>query len=110
MGEQDPGSGLRLPATADRLSALQEQLEQFERLPHSKGRVRFQHRDGNFTATPASPVVAERLSLPDSVQDFDPRPFLSPLLGKSILMRSLRMLRICRRLSKFGALLPELSC
>ncbi|CAE7247502.1 unnamed protein product [Symbiodinium sp. CCMP2592] len=34
--------------------------------------------DGTFTATQALPVVAERLSLPESVQDFDPLPFLSP--------------------------------
>ena len=72
------GCGLRLPATADRLSGLREQLNSFESLPYSCGSRRFQARDGSFTATQALPVVAERLSLPEQVQDFDPRPFLSP--------------------------------
>ena len=80
LGQKDPGSGLRLPATSDRLSGLREQLSHFADLPYSRGRSRFQHRDGNFTATQALPVVAERLSLPSSVKDFDPTPFLSPTI------------------------------
>ncbi|CAE7269133.1 unnamed protein product, partial [Symbiodinium natans] len=78
LGHSATGCGLRLPATADRLSRLREQLNQFDALPYSCSHRHFQTRDGSFTATQALPVVAERLSLPDRVQDFDPRPYLSP--------------------------------
>ena len=62
LGSDASGCGLRLPAIADRLSGLREQLNSFESLPYSCGSRRFQARDGSFTATQALPVVADRLS------------------------------------------------
>ena len=80
LGVQSPGCGLRLPATSDRLGQLREQLVAFGDLPYSSGTRGFEVRGGDeaFTATQALPVIAERLSLPEEVCDFDPTPFLSP--------------------------------
>ena len=79
LGQKDPGCGLRLPATNNRLSSLRSQLVQFGDLPYGCQRTTFESRDGSFTATQALPLVADRLSLPEEVQDFDPLPFLSPM-------------------------------
>ena len=78
----DPGCGLRLPAAADRVQHLREQFEEFSQLPYACGMRVFGKGDSNFAATQALPVVADRLSLPSEVQDFNPIPFLSPLFRK----------------------------
>ena len=81
LGTAEPGCGLRLPATAGRLQSMREQLTQFDAVPYARARQGFEERGarGDFTVTQALPVVADRLSLPDQVRDFDPTPFLSPL-------------------------------
>ena len=80
LGNNSTGCGMRLPATSGRLRQLREQLNEFENFPYAEPSRKFQcgGRSSAFTATQALPVVAERLSLPEGVQDFDPRPFLSP--------------------------------
>ena len=82
LSSEEPGCGLRLPATSDRLSQLREQLKQVESIPYATERRSFQLRDGSFTATQALPVVADRLSLPERVRDFNPLPFLSPVFQR----------------------------
>ena len=79
LGSKDPGCGLRLPATAQHLEHLREQLKSFEQLPYSSPHRGFEsgNRDSSFTATQALPVIAERLSSPEEVSDLAPTPFLS---------------------------------
>ena len=71
--------GLRMPATGDRLSRLREQLGECADIPYARAAREFKARNGDsaFTATQALPVIADRLSLPEQVTDFDPRPYLS---------------------------------
>ena len=81
LGSNSSGCGLRLPATSGRLNQLREQLGELSDLPYAEPSRRF-HRDRRSSATVATqalPVIAERLSLPEKLQDFDPRPFLSPV-------------------------------
>ena len=80
LGSETSGCGLRLPATAGRLDQLREQLKNLEEISYAKPGRKFDgaKKEGTFTATQALPVVAERLSLPDRVKNFDPSPFLSP--------------------------------
>ena len=80
LGDDDAsGCGLRLPAAEDRLSEVRSQLEKLDALPYAAQTKRFAQPSGAeaFAATKALPVVAERLSLPSRVSNFDPRPFLS---------------------------------
>ena len=78
-GSDGSSCGLRMPATADRLSRLRMQLDVFARLPYARQERKFEARlqDTSFSATQALPVIAERLSLPTEVSDFDPLPYLS---------------------------------
>ena len=78
-GSDGSSCGLRMPATADRLSRLRLQLDVFAQLPYSRQERKFEARlrDSSFAATQALPVIAERLSLPTEVSDFDPMPYLS---------------------------------
>ena len=78
-GASSSSCGLRMPATSDRLSRLREQLGECVDLPYAKAVREFRPKNGDsaFTATQALPVIAERLSLPEQVTDFDPRPYLS---------------------------------
>lgn len=78
-GSDESSCGLRMPATADRLSRLRMQLDVFARLPYARQERKFEARlqDTSFSATQALPVIAERLSLPTEVSDFDPLPYLS---------------------------------
>lgn len=81
LPQDEGGCGLRLPAAGTRFLDLQEQLSDLGNLPSARAAREFQgirSADG-FTATQALPVIAERLSLPDEVSDFDPRPYLSPV-------------------------------
>ena len=81
LGDDDAsGCGLRLPAAEDRLKEVRSQLEKLDALPYAAQSKRFAQPSGAeaFAATKALPVVAERLSLPSRVSNFDPRPFLSP--------------------------------
>ena len=82
LGDSSAGCGSRLPAASTRLDVLREQLEQeVNSVPYANVEKKF-HNDGmssDFSATTALPVVADRLSLPAEVKDFDPRPYLSPL-------------------------------
>ena len=77
LGSKDPSCGLRLPSTARGLEQLRERLSSFEELPYASRSRAFgvNKRAGVFTQP--LPVVAERLSLPEKVSDFDPRPYLS---------------------------------
>ena len=76
----ESGCGLRLPAVASRLERLREQLVEFEDVPYARVERKLVAADeaSSFSATTALPVVAERLSLPEEVRDFDPTPYLSP--------------------------------
>ena len=77
------GCGTRLPAAQERLTQLREQLDELVQLPYACSTKIFGVMgDSDFSATKALPVVAERLSLPDHVQNFDPKPFLSPLFQR----------------------------
>ena len=68
-----------MPAAGDYLQSMREQLNAVDVLPYSKvmRRVEGLSSGGDFNAAKALPVVAERLSLPLKVSDFDPTPFLS---------------------------------
>ena len=80
LGSSDSGCRLRMPATLDRLSRLREQLREFDSLPYAAAARKFKAEGpDSFSATQALPLIAERLSLPETVKDFDPTPFLSPL-------------------------------
>ena len=81
LTQAEGGCGLRLPAAGERLQSLREQLGDLFNLPYARPKGQFQEtksQDG-FAATKALPVVAERLSLPSEVKDFDPSPYLSEL-------------------------------
>lgn len=73
------GGGLRLPAAGARLHELREQLDAELNLPYARIGREFKSdpRSSDFSATKALPVVAERLSLPSKVSDFDCTPYLS---------------------------------
>lgn len=81
LARDDAGCGLRLPAAGTRLSDAREQFDDLFNLPYAcqnRAMQKARSEDG-FSATQALPVIAERLSLPEKVSDFDPRPFLSDL-------------------------------
>lgn len=79
LADSEAGCGSRMPAAGDHLQSMREQLSAVDVLPYSKvmRRVEGVSSGGDFNATKALPVVAERLSLPSKVSDFDPTPFLS---------------------------------
>ena len=60
-------------------SVCGEQLVEFEDVPYARVERKLVAADeaSSFSATTALPVVAERLSLPEEVRDFDPTPYLS---------------------------------
>lgn len=77
------GCGARLPAARDHYGRLREQLEELVQLPYAcSTRLFAQQSNSAFAATKALPVIADRLSLPAEVCDFNPAPFLSPLFRK----------------------------
>ena len=82
LGLESSG-GSRLPAARNRLEQLREQLSSLIKLPYACSfRAFVEKKDPSFAATKALPVIAERLSLPSEVRDFDPTPFLTPLFRK----------------------------
>ena len=82
LGDSSAGCGSRLPAASTRLEVLREQLvQEMNSVPYANVEKKF-HEDGltsDFSTTTALPVIADRLSLPAEVKDFDPCPYLSPL-------------------------------
>lgn len=79
LADSEAGCGSRLPVAGDHLQSMREQLSAVDDLPYSnvKRRTEGLSSGGDFSATKALPVVADRLSLPSKVSDFDPTPFLS---------------------------------
>ena len=79
LGTSESGCGLRLPAVGTHLSELRSELDALDSLPYARHKRQFgeSSQGAAFAATKALPVVADRLSLPDQVENFDPRPYLS---------------------------------
>lgn len=79
LSSPELGCGLRLPAVKDHLNQLRSELSACDVLPYARSKRSFGEKssDAAFAATKALPVVAERLSLPSQVSNFDPRPYLS---------------------------------
>ena len=78
LGEKTPGCG-PCPQQPNVWMSCESDQDTFEELPYVQGGRRFEtSREAMLSPTQALAVVAERLSLPEKVQDFDPVPFLSP--------------------------------
>ena len=75
-GESASGCGMRLPCTQDRLKGLRKKFESFADLAYGVP-APCVDRSAAVNSTVALPVIASRLSLPETLQDFNPMPYLS---------------------------------
>ena len=77
LGDSTAGCGTRMPATASRLERLRKEFEDVSHLSYAETVSCM--RSETISSTVALPVIADRLSLPPEIRDFDPIPYLQPV-------------------------------